>query len=307
MIQIRKLYKSYDDVTALNAIDLDIREGSITGLLGPNGAGKTTLVSILTGVLKKDDGQVTVQGLDLDRHPDEIKSITGMVPQSLALYPLLTARENLEYFGTLYGLSGKRLRDRIAFSSEAASLQPFINRRAGKYSGGMQRRLNLAIGLLNDPKILYLDEPTVGVDAQSRRYMLDTIRRINTERGTTIVYTSHYISEIEQISDDIVILDEGSIILSGRKEDILSSRDALAIQVDSINAAVSESLSALAGVSFDTGVIYVEKNDLLAQSIIRVASILRDAGATILNMRYDTNRLEELYLHLTKKELRDEE
>ncbi|MBN1496677.1 MAG: ABC transporter ATP-binding protein [Spirochaetes bacterium] len=307
MIQIRKLYKSYDDVTALNAIDLDIREGSITGLLGPNGAGKTTLVSILTGVLKKNDGQVTVQGLDLDRNPDEIKAITGMVPQSLALYPLLTARENLEYFGTLYGLSGKRLRDRIAFSSEAASLQPFINRRAGKFSGGMQRRLNLAIGLLNDPKILYLDEPTVGVDAQSRRYMLDTIRRINAERCTTIVYTSHYISEIEQISDDIVILDEGSIILSGSKEDILSSRDALAIQVDSISGAVSESLSALAGVTCETGVIYVEKNDLLAQSIIRVASILRDAGATILNMHYDTNRLEELYLHLTKKELRDEE
>ncbi len=307
MIQIRKLFKSYDDITALDRIDLDIREGSVTGLLGPNGAGKTTLVSILTGILKKEGGRVLVQGLDLDKNPDEIKSITGIVPQTLALYPLLTAYENLEYFGTLYGLRGKRLKERIDFSIEAASLHSFIGKRAGKYSGGMQRRLNLAIGLLNEPKILYLDEPTVGVDAHSRHYMLDTIRRINAEQHTTIVYTSHYISEIEQISDDIVIIDRGKIILSDRKQNILSSRDALMVHAGPTGPAAAEALNNLPGVTCEAGVIFIEKDDLLYSNIILVTSILRDNGAGILNMQFNTNRLEELYLRLTSKELRDAE
>lgn len=307
MIKIQHLHKAYDDVIALHDIDLTIRAGAITGLLGPNGAGKTTLVSILTGIIKKTSGQVIIGGMDLDRNPDEIKSITGIVPQTLSIYPLLTAYENLEYFGTLYGLKGKRLQERIHFCIEVASLQSFINKRAGKYSGGMQRRLNLAIGLLNEPKILYLDEPTVGVDAHSRQYMLEMIRKINIEHRTTIVYTSHYISEIEQISDDIVIIDEGKIILCDTKENILSSRDALMIQVDSIGNATTEAITNLAGVSCETGSIYIEKNDLLYSNIIQVASILRENKTGILNMQYNTNRLEELYLRLTNKELRDAE
>ncbi|TFH41813.1 MAG: ABC transporter ATP-binding protein [Chrysiogenales bacterium] len=307
MIQIEKLYKSYNDVTALDGIDLTLREGVITGLLGPNGAGKTTLVSILTGILKKSSGRVTVHGFDLDRNPDEIKSITGIVPQSLALYPLLTAHENLEYFGLLYGLKGKKLKERIAFAVMVASLESFLNRRAGKFSGGMQRRLNLAIGLLNDPEILYLDEPTVGVDAQSRQYMLDMIRKINIEQDTTIIYTSHYINEIEQISDDIVILDEGRIILNDMKERILSSGDALAIHVDSTAGDFMEGMKGIGGITCEPGSIYIEKDDRFSSNMIRAMSVLRDHNIGIRDMRYGTNRLEELYLHLTSTHLRDDE
>ena len=305
MILIERLYKTYRDVTALDGIDLSIRKGVITGLLGPNGAGKTTLVSILTGVLKKDGGRVTVRGHDLDRNPDSIKSITGMVPQTLALYPLLTARENLEYFGVLYGLGGNALRERIDFSVNVASLQAFLDRRAGTFSGGMQRRLNLAIGLLNDPEVLYLDEPTVGVDAQSRQYILDMIRTINIEGGTTIVYTSHYLDEIERISDDIVIIDEGRIILSDRKERILAAGDAMAIRVDPPHDAAMEALAGIEGVTCEAGFIFVEKNDRLVPTLIGVLAALRDAGIGIASIRYRTNRLEELYLSLTSTRLRD--
>ncbi|HOD13085.1 MAG TPA: ABC transporter ATP-binding protein [Spirochaetota bacterium] len=307
MIQIQRLHKAYDDVIALRDIDLIIRKGAITGLLGPNGAGKTTLVSILTGILKKTSGHVIINGMDLDREADGIKSITGMVPQTLALYPLLSPHENLEYFGALYGLSGKRLKERMEFAIEVASLRSFLHRRAGKCSGGMQRRLNLAIGLLNEPKILYLDEPTVGVDAQSRQYMLDMIRKINLERGTTIIYTSHYISEIEQISDDIVIIDEGSIILNNTKETILSSGDACAIQIDPADASIGKALRGIPGVTVESGTIYIDRNEELYSNIIQALSLLRENRIGIMNMRYNTNRLEELYLHLTSRQLRDNE
>ncbi len=307
MIQIQQLYKSYDDVTALNGIDLSIRKGSVTGLLGPNGAGKTTLVSILTGILKKNSGKVTIQGFDLDNDLSEIQSITGMVPQTLAIYPLLTSYENLEYFGALYGLRGNKLKERIDFSIEVASLQPFLHRRAGKCSGGMQRRLNLAIGMLNDPKILYLDEPTVGVDAQSRQYMLDMIRSINIERHTTIIYTSHYITEIEQISDEIVIIDNGEIILSGKKDDILSANDTLAIHAKVPDPALLDKIKRLPGVTIVADSILIDRNEQLNHTVIQTVSLLRDNNISITNIQFSGNRLEELYLRMTSASLRDDQ
>jgi ABC-2 type transport system ATP-binding protein len=305
MITIQGLHKAYDDVIALGDVNCTIREGAITGLLGPNGAGKTTLVSILTGILPKSGGRVTVNGFDLDRDPDKIKSITSFVPQTLAQYPLLTPHENLEYFGALYGLRGKKLRERMNFAVEVASLRSFLHRRAGKCSGGMQRRLNLAIGLLNDPAILYLDEPTVGVDAQSRQYMLEMIQKINRDRGTTILYTSHYISEIEQISDDIVIIDEGTIILSDSKANILASEDTLAIKTISLSDAIAEKIRQPGEALCEGDTIYIGKDGMLYANLIRILTILRDNGVGIMNMQYNTNRLEDLYLNLTSKELRD--
>ncbi len=307
MIKIERLHKAYDDVTALDGIDLCISEGSITGLLGPNGAGKTTLVSILTGIIKKNSGKVTIQGFDLDNDLGGIQSITGMVPQTLAIYPLLTSYENLEYFGALYGLRGSKLRERIDFSIEVASLKPFLHRRAGKCSGGMQRRLNLAIGMLNDPKILYLDEPTVGVDAQSRQYMLDMIRSINIERHTTIIYTSHYITEIEQISDEIVMIDNGKIILSGKKEEILSASDTLAIHAKVPDVAILEQIKNVPGVTIVADTVYIDRNEQLSNNIIQAITLLRDNNINITNIQFSGNRLEELYLHLTSASLRDDQ
>jgi len=307
MIQIQKLHKSYDDVIALNGIDLNIRNGAITGLLGPNGAGKTTLVLILTGIIKKNSGQVIINGMDLDKNLSEIQSVIGVVPQTLAFYPLLTAYENLEYFGVLYGLQGKKLKERIDFSIEVASLQSFVKKRAGKFSGGMQRRLNLAIGLLNDPKILILDEPTVGVDAQSRKYMLEMIRKINLEKKSTVIYTSHYISEIQQISDDVIIIDNGNIILNGTMDAILSSNKALALQVDPPDHSTLERIKGLPGVTCDAGTIFIDQNEMLYQNIIRVITLLKDNNIAMNNIQYNANMLEELYLRLTSERLRDEE
>jgi ABC-2 type transport system ATP-binding protein len=307
MIRTEKLYKSYDDVIALNGIDLDIRDGAITGLLGPNGAGKTTLVSILTGIIKKTSGRVVIDSMDLETSLDEIRSISSIVPQTLAFYPTLTAYENLEYFGVLYGLEGKKLKERIDFSIEVATLHSFLKKRSGKLSGGMQRRLNLAIGMLNSPKILYLDEPTVGVDAQSRRFMLEMIQKINREQKTTIVYTSHYISEIEQISDEVVIIDYGNIILNGRMDSILASSSTLTVQADGLSSPVIEQLRGIQGIDVVSDSIQIEKNDLFYSNTMRVLSALKDGGCGMRNIQYNTNKLEDLYLHLTNKNLRDDD
>jgi ABC-2 type transport system ATP-binding protein len=307
MIQIQGLYKAYEDVVAIDRVDCNIRENVVTGLLGPNGAGKTTLVSILTGVIKKNGGRVAIGGLDLDTNLSEIQSMTGIVPQTLAFYPLLTAFENLEYFGALYGIRGKRLRDRIEFSVDVASLRPFLNRRAGKFSGGMQRRLNLAIGLLNDPKILYLDEPTVGVDAQSRQYMLEMIRKINTEHNTTIVFASHYIGEIQQISDDIIIIDDGKIILNERMDAILASGAFCTIEIDPRIDIEKEGFPWPDGLRFEEGKIFIDCDSAFYQNIIQALTVLRDRNIEIKDMHYDRDKLEALYLRLTSTRLRDEE
>ena len=171
----------------------------------------------------------------------------------------------------------------------------------------MQRRLNLAIGLLNNPRVLYLDEPTVGVDAQSRQYILDMIRTINRENGTTIIYTSHYMNEIEQISDDIVIIDHGSIILNGKKEQVLSSTEVLIIVTGTIDAATMDTINRIEGVSCDSGSLCIEKNRLVHTNIIHALSVLQEKNINIMDIRHNTGRLEELYLRLTSKQLRDME
>jgi ABC-2 type transport system ATP-binding protein len=222
LIEIKNLYKSYDKKPVLKDVNLTVRRGAVTGLLGPNGAGKTTLISILTGIINKDSGSVTVDGLNLDRELRTIQSKCSYVPQSFAFYPRLTARENLEYFGALWGLKGRKLKERMDFCIDIGSMQNFLDKRAEKFSGGMKRRLNLAIGLLHDPEIVYLDEPTVGVDTQSRGYILATIKKINRERRVTMIYTSHYMDEIEQVADDIAVINEGTIIVHDDTQAILS-------------------------------------------------------------------------------------
>lgn len=212
-IIIKNLNKSYKDTKILENLNLEIKSGSIFGLLGSNGAGKTTLVSILNSLLKKDSGEVFVYDYNLDFEVDKIKSISSFVPQTYAFYPNLTAYENLEFFGALYGLKKDVLKNQINNSIKACALEKYINKRAFSFSGGVKRRLNIAIGLLNSPKILYLDEPTVGIDPHSRRYILEIIKDINKNSGTTIFYTSHYMDEIEFLCDEVAILEKKNIVL----------------------------------------------------------------------------------------------
>jgi ABC-2 type transport system ATP-binding protein len=307
LIEIQHLYKSYDKKPVLDNVSLTVRKGSIMGLLGPNGAGKTTIISILTGIVRKDSGSVTVSGLDLDRELSTIQSRCSYVPQSLAFYPRLTARENLEYFGALWGLSGKELKGRMEFCIDSGSMQAFVNKRVDKFSGGMKRRLNLAIGLLNEPEILYLDEPTVGVDAQSRNYILETIRTINRQQKTTIVYTSHYMDEIEQISDEIAVIDEGKIILHDDKQALLKRADSVVVRVEQMGATAVEELQRIDGVQVQEESVHIRQDEHFNKNMAAVFAVFQIHTVRVKDAVFGHKTLEELFLKLTDIRLRDEE
>jgi ABC-2 type transport system ATP-binding protein len=221
IIRIENLSKSYkgSDSPALNNICLSIPANEIFGLLGPNGAGKTTTINILCGFLKKDSGLVRFNGWSLDKNPDEIRKIIGLVPQDIALYESLTPVENLRFLGNMYGLKGEKLTARINDCLALMGLDKNKNRLIKTFSGGMKRRLNLIAGILHEPKILFLDEPTVGVDVQSRNVILDHLKQLN-KAGTTIIYTSHYMEEAEQLCSSIAIIDLGEIIIQGKPSEL---------------------------------------------------------------------------------------
>lgn len=215
-IEVKHLKKIYKGSLqpAVDNISFSVKNGEIYGLLGPNGAGKTTTISILCGLLKQTSGEVSINGLKHENAKDAIKQIISIVPQDIALYPTLTAVENLEYVGNMYGLKGATLKQRIAECLEIFGLSENKNKQIGTYSGGMKRRINLIAGILHRPKILFLDEPTVGVDVQSRNIITTFLKKLNSE-GTTIVYTSHLMDEAQNLCTRIAVIDHGIIIASG--------------------------------------------------------------------------------------------
>lgn len=307
MISIKHLCKAYSGKSVLRDIQLTVKRGSIMGLLGPNGAGKTTLLSILTGIIEKDSGEIAIGGLDLDHQRGRIQSRCSYVPQNLAFYNRLSARENLEYFGSLWGLKGKKLKERMAFSIDAGSMEAFVQKRVDTFSGGMKRRLNLAIGLLNEPDLLYLDEPTVGVDAQSRNYILETIRKINKEKGTTVIYTSHYMDEIEQVADDIAVIDAGRIVLHDSKEALMTRAAAVSIHLSAMTEAVAGLLRPREGLQIEGDEIQVERDEHFNENMAAVFAVLRDQGVGVKDVLFGQRNLEALFLKLTSSRLRDEE
>ena len=221
IIHIEDLTKWYknNQKPSVNHVNLDVHEGRIFGLLGPNGAGKTTMIRILCGLLAPTGGNVTIGGFSLKSEKNKIKRIVGVVPQEIAIYPTLTARENLTVYGGICGLGGSDLKKRIDKWLHVFGLEKSQHQLTGIYSGGMKRRINLIAGILHDPAILFLDEPTVGVDVQSKKVIIDNLFEIN-RNGTTIVYTSHYLEEAENLCSDIAIIDEGNIITQGTLEEI---------------------------------------------------------------------------------------
>lgn len=227
IIEIKYLTKIYkgSKVPAIDNINLNIEKGEIYGLLGPNGAGKTTTISILCGLFGATSGNVFIDGMEYQNAAEKIKNIIGVVPQEIALYPSLTARENLAFFGHMYGLKGKHLKNRINECLELFGLERNANRRIKTFSGGMKRRINLIAGILHNPKIIYLDEPTVGVDVQSRNVILEHLKKINKEEGTTIIYTSHYMEEAENFCSRVAIIDHGHIITEGRPKDLIGRKE----------------------------------------------------------------------------------
>ena len=221
VLNVMHLVKHYGDVRAVDGATFFIEEGQIFGLLGPNGAGKTTSINIIAQVLKPDSGKIEVDGRSIFEQSEEVKRLVGYVPQDLAIYPVLNARENLKFFGGLYGLGGQELESRIDEALELVGLADAAKRQAKTYSGGMKRRLNIAAGLLNRPKLLILDEPAVGVDPQSRNHILESVRRLNQQYGTAVLYTSHYMEEVQQICERVAIIDHGKIIADNTINDLI--------------------------------------------------------------------------------------
>jgi ABC-2 type transport system ATP-binding protein len=223
IIRIENLSKTYkgSETPAVNNLSFSIPQNEIFGLLGPNGAGKTTTINILCGFMKKDSGSVFINGWSIENEPDKIRKIIGLVPQDIALYETLTPIENLKFLGNMYGLKGNDLLDRIHECLILMGLDKSGNKPIKAFSGGMKRRLNLVAGILHKPKILFLDEPTVGVDVQSRNVILDHLKQLNQD-GTTIIYTSHYMEEAEQLCSSIAIIDLGEIIIHGKPSELVN-------------------------------------------------------------------------------------
>lgn len=226
VIQIEDLTKFYKGTTdpAVKNVSLTISESEIFGLLGPNGAGKTTIINILCGLLKPTQGKISVNGLFLTDNLRAIRKQIGVVPQDIALYPTLTAKENLRFFGNMYGLKGAYLKERIIDCLQLLGLEDNANRKVKTYSGGMKRRLNLIAGILHQPPILFLDEPTVGIDVQSRNVILNYLKELN-NNGTTIIYTSHYLEEAENLCTQVAIIDYGEIIIKGNPKELIQSKE----------------------------------------------------------------------------------
>jgi len=224
IIHIDKLAKKYKDseIYAVKPMNLSISSSDIFGLLGPNGAGKTTLISMICGLLKPTSGDMVIDGLNFKNDRRKLQYLIGVVPQEYALYPTLTAFENLLYFGAMYGLKGKDLKEKISLSLTDLGLKQFANKKVKSFSGGMKRRVNLIAGILHEPKILFLDEPTVGVDVQSKNVIFKHLKALN-EYGTTIIYSSHHMDEAQEFCTDVAIIDEGKIIAKGSPQELIKS------------------------------------------------------------------------------------
>ena len=225
MVETRNLRKTYrradgSSLEAVKGVDLQIHQGEIFSLLGPNGAGKTTTISMISGLVAPTEGDAMIGGYSITKQPMAAKRLIGFVPQEIALYPELSARQNLFFFGRMYGLGGKALSQRVEEMLEFVDLADRQNDRIDTFSGGMKRRVNIAAGLLHNPRLIYMDEPTVGIDPQSRRRILDTVKLLRDQHGMTVLYTTHLMEEAQELSDRVGIMDHGEIIAMGTQAEL---------------------------------------------------------------------------------------
>lgn len=310
---LRKQYDPPDGVVAVQDISFHINPGEIFSLLGPNGAGKTTTIAMLSGLLKPTSGDALIEGLSITQSPQQVKQIIGVVPQEIALYDTITARENLVFWGKMYGCWGDELQERIAAVLDIAGLADRADDKIETYSGGMKRRINIAVALLHNPKILYMDEPTVGIDPQSRRRILDTVKELNKD-GLTVIYTTHYMEEAEELSDRIGIIDHGELIAIGTLDDLNSTvgeYDTIHLNLGANqqeNGDLVEALAALPGIhQVDMGkegdiiLQTVEANKLLSPIIKKVTTF----DLPIRQLEVQEPNLEAVFLHITGRALRD--
>ncbi len=309
IIEVDGLVKRYGDVAAVDGVSFTVEEGEIFGLLGPNGAGKTTTISMLSCLIDPTEGNATVAGKSIRTDTLGVKQALGVVPQDVALYPTLTALENLRFWAEMYGLKGDELKKRVAEVLAVAGLEDRAKERIETYSGGMKRRINIAAGMMHRPKILVMDEPTVGIDPQSRNHILQTVRELNDD-GMTIVYTSHYMEEVEELCERVGIIDHGKLIALGTKDELrklVGDEDVIDLQVDRVPAIAVERLAEIEGVvraNAGDGGIEVLSRDA-GHVLAPVLATLADAGVHVRDVHVREPNLESVFLHLTGKSLRD--
>jgi ABC-2 type transport system ATP-binding protein len=306
---VRDLKKSYGSQPAVDGISFTLARGEIFGLLGPNGAGKTTTISMLSGILEPTSGSITLMGMDLAKNLTRAKARIGLVPQDLALYPTLSARDNLVFFGQIYGLHGKTLRERVDRVLDLVQLSDRAKDRIETYSGGMKRRINLAAGLLHQPDILFLDEPTVGVDPQSRNAIFESIEALN-RAGLTVIYTTHYMEEAQRLCHRVAIVDHGKIVALDTPTALIQSVGEGVIRigvVDGLTAAVKETaehLPAVHSAAIRDGQIDLHVNNA-QQALVGVLDVASRLKARVTSLQIMEPSLETVFLSMTGKSLRD--
>ena len=309
LLKMRNAIKRYGDLIAVDHVDLDVKEGELFGLLGPNGAGKTSIINMLIGLTRIDGGEIKIFGKNIKNHAHEIKKDIGIVPQEIALFEDLTAEENIAYFGKLYGLKGGLLKERVAETLNFVGLWEKRKIFPKKYSGGMKRRLNIACGIMHHPKLIILDEPTVGIDPQSRNLILDSIRKLNS-MGATVIYTSHYMEEVEELCTEIVIMDHGRVIAKGSKEELkalVKDEDKVIITVVSVRNSVVEKIKKVSGVTDCQAknsqiTVRSAKN---SNNLSRIIEVVTNTNSELLTVEIEKTTLESVFLTLTGKSLRD--
>lgn len=309
IIEIKDLVKKYGDLVAVDNINLSIEEGEIYGLLGPNGAGKSTLISVISSLLHPTSGNVKMLGKDIKKNSTEVKRHLGLVPQSIAVYKNFTAYENVKLFGQLYGLRGTDLNEKVEEALRFVGLEDVKNKKAETYSGGMLRRLNIACAIVHDPKVIIMDEPTVGIDPQSRNHILSSVKKLN-KKGTTVIYTTHYMEEVEAICSKIAIIDKGKVIVEGSKEelkDMINDKKSLSVRIDDIYKIDLKEIEGIKGVSE----ILVKDNDITINTKKEINNLdiiikaVNQSEAKILDLGYKEITLETVFLSLTGRSLRD--
>lgn len=311
ILEVHNLRKQYGDFVAVNGISFDIKEGEIFSLLGPNGAGKTTTISMLSTLFMPTSGDAVIAGHSITKEPMAVKRVIGVVPQEIALYEDLTAQENLIFWGQMYGLSGKPLADRVDEVLEQIGLSDKARNRVKTYSGGMKRRVNIGVGLLHKPRLLFMDEPTVGIDPQSRRAILDTVKDLNTQ-GMTVLYTTHYMEEAQEVSNRVGIIDHGELIALGTQKELtqqvgetetlilhLGENDDAEVLANSLHG-VRDILEANSS-DHEVSVIAHEAEDVLAAVVTKA----NERGIKIRSIDIREPNLEAVFLHLTGRALRD--
>lgn len=306
-LEVVDVWKRYGATVALGGVSLAVEEGELFGLLGPNGAGKTTLMAILAGLSDADQGHVNLKGHRFGTDRRDLRHLIGIATQDLALYPELTARENLTFFGRLYGLGGGELSRRVDKMLSAVALTDRANDRAGTFSGGMKRRLNLAVAVVHRPRLLLLDEPTTGVDPQSRNHIFEQVKALNAA-GMTIIYTSHYMEEVQTLCPRLAILDAGQLKACDTVPNLLRRFDAIArVKAAPVTAELVQRLAELPGVkrckATDKGFELVAAD--VAPVLPKVIATCTELGAAVTAIDLDQPSLERVFLNLTGRGLRD--